>query len=151
MDQQVESTAEDPGREIAQRILGLQGQDETSAAFARRMGLSPQTVSNLRGGQGAGVGSVVAILRQTDISPRWLLTGEEPVRLVPESEARMRLWLTDLAVKLDPAVLEAAVKQLRDVGVSTSRPAADDDPLRAESVTLGQPPSLPLSPKEEAG
>lgn len=66
-----------PRRQVAQRILSLKQGDETDSAFARRLGLTPQLVSNYRSGRhGASLDAVIEVVRHTEVNPRWLLTGE---------------------------------------------------------------------------
>jgi transcriptional regulator with XRE-family HTH domain len=68
------------GREIAQRILRLRRDGEGCAEFARRIGLSPQMVSNYRSGlHGASVEAVSAVCTAAPVNAHWLITGTGPI------------------------------------------------------------------------
>lgn len=75
--------------QVAQRLLELKRSGEGDADFARRLGLSPQQISNYRAGSGASVDAITAVVSRTDVNPRWLLTGDGPVH-VPTGESPQR-------------------------------------------------------------
>lgn len=63
-------------REILGRLFSLQREGESDAAFARRLGVQPQHLSNYRNGHhGLSLGTALRIARAIDISMDWLLTG----------------------------------------------------------------------------
>lgn len=64
--------------QVARRILELKQPGEADSDFARRIGLSPQQISNYRAGSGASVEAVATIITRTNTNPRWLLTGDGP-------------------------------------------------------------------------
>jgi transcriptional regulator with XRE-family HTH domain len=73
------------GREIAQRILRLRRDGEGFAEFARRVGISPQVVSNYRSGlHGASVEAVSAVCMATPVNAHWLITGTGPIERAEE-------------------------------------------------------------------
>ena len=67
---------------VLDRLLSLKREDESDAAFARRLGLQPQHLSNYRSGRhGLSLRSAVRVARSTGLSLDWLLRGEgEPFR-----------------------------------------------------------------------
>jgi len=75
-------------RSVAERILSLKRSDETDSSFARRIGVSPQVVSNYRSGSnGASLEILAAVVRNTEASAHWLVTGDGSRFRVPD-EAR---------------------------------------------------------------
>jgi hypothetical protein len=74
----MERQEKDTSRDAAVRILTLQEPDEKDAAFARRLGVGPQHVSNWKAGKGADIETAVRVHEATRASLHWLLTGEEP-------------------------------------------------------------------------
>lgn len=59
-----------------QRLLSLQEVDETDADFARRLGLSPQTVSNYKSGShGLSLVSARSVHDEVGVSLNWLVAG----------------------------------------------------------------------------
>lgn len=73
---------------VLDRLLTLKREDESDAAFARRLGLQPQHLSNYRSGRhGLSLQTAVKIAQNTGLSLDWLLRGEgEPFRS-PEGHA----------------------------------------------------------------
>ena len=67
---------------VLDRLLELKREGESDAAFARRIGLQPQHLSNYRSGRhGLSLQTAVRIARNTGLSLDWLLRGEgEPFR-----------------------------------------------------------------------
>lgn len=62
---------------VLERLLELKREGESDAAFARRIGLQPQHLSNYRSGRhGLSLQTAVRIARVTDLSLDWLLRGE---------------------------------------------------------------------------
>lgn len=62
--------------EVLQRLFSLKHHDESDAAFARRLGLQPQHLSNYRNGHhGLSLLTAVRIGRSTGVSLDWLLSG----------------------------------------------------------------------------
>lgn len=67
---------------VLDRLLELKRDGESDAAFARRIGLQPQHLSNYRSGRhGLSLQTAVRVARKTGLSLDWLLRGEgEPFR-----------------------------------------------------------------------
>lgn len=62
---------------VLERLLELKREGESDAAFARRIGLQPQHLSNYRSGRhGLSLQTAVRVARVTDLSLDWLLRGE---------------------------------------------------------------------------
>lgn len=72
---------------VVDRLFSLERPDESDAAFARRLGLQPQHLSNYRNGHhGLSLLTAVRVGRVTGISLDWLLLGRgQPHRRTPES------------------------------------------------------------------
>lgn len=72
---------------VVDRLFSLKRADESDAAFARRLGLQPQHLSNYRNGHhGLSLQTAVRVAEGTGISLDWLLLGQgKPHRGVPES------------------------------------------------------------------
>lgn len=65
--------------DAAARILELQRAGESDRDFAKRIGLSPQTIANYRaGGTGASVDALAQVVSRTGASARWLILGDQP-------------------------------------------------------------------------
>lgn len=63
--------------DVLERLLSLKREGESDAAFARRIGLQPQHLSNYRSGRhGLSLRTAVRIANNTGISLDWLLRGE---------------------------------------------------------------------------
>ena len=79
----------DLSRQVAGRILSLKGHGEDDKAFAERVGLTPQLVSNYATGtNGAGLAAIAKVVaRVPDLSANWLLTGSRPIYLREPSVA----------------------------------------------------------------
>lgn len=75
---------------IATRILSLQREGETNVAFARRVNVSAQTVSNLKDKRrGPSVTTLMRVLKSTGVSPEWLLLGTgDQRRTTPEGSPK---------------------------------------------------------------
>lgn len=73
---------------VLERLLELKREGESDAAFARRIGLQPQHLSNYRSGRhGLSLQTAVRVARVTDLSLDWLLRGEgEPFRASAEAD-----------------------------------------------------------------
>lgn len=73
---------------VLERLLELKREGESDAAFARRIGLQPQHLSNYRSGRhGLSLQTAVRVARATDLSLDWLLRGEgEPFRASVEAD-----------------------------------------------------------------
>ncbi len=62
---------------VLERLLSLKRDAESDAAFARRLGLQPQHLSNYRSGRhGLSIRTALRIARNTGLSLDWLLRGE---------------------------------------------------------------------------
>lgn len=74
---------------VVDRLFSLKRRGESDAAFARRLGLQPQHLSNYRNGHhGLSVQTAIRVAEGTGISLDWLLLGRgKPHRGVPESRA----------------------------------------------------------------
>lgn len=86
-----DSSQSDPVSEAAarRRLFALQRPGESDAAFARRLGLSPQVLSNYKNGHhGLSLRTCLEIHRNTGISLEWVLTGRGVPDLDPEEEPR---------------------------------------------------------------
>jgi transcriptional regulator with XRE-family HTH domain len=72
-------------RQVAKRVLSLTKKGESWKDFADRVGLTPQVVSNWRGGDGASLEGAAKVLRhhRPRLSPAWLLAGVRP-KYLPE-------------------------------------------------------------------
>lgn len=63
-------------QQVVDRLFSMKRKRESDAAFARRIGLQPQHLSNYRNGHhGLSVQTAVLIARTTGISLDWLLLG----------------------------------------------------------------------------
>jgi hypothetical protein len=62
---------------VANRILELKRVGESDAEFGRRIGLTPQVLSNYRSRlHGASLDAVAAVAARTRVNLQWLLTGD---------------------------------------------------------------------------
>jgi transcriptional regulator with XRE-family HTH domain len=62
---------------VANRILELKKSGESDAEFGRRIGLTPQVLSNYRSRlHGASLDAVAAVATNTRVNLQWLLMGE---------------------------------------------------------------------------
>jgi hypothetical protein len=62
---------------VANRILELKRVGESDAEFGRRIGLTPQVLSNYRSRlHGASLDAVAAVAANTRVNLQWLLTGD---------------------------------------------------------------------------
>ena len=76
---------------IHQRLLSLQTSEESDAAFAERLGLAPQVLSNYKNrNNGLSLRSALRIHEATGVSLDWLLTGRGSPELFGETEADER-------------------------------------------------------------
>lgn len=65
------------GEHALKRLLSLQKPEESDAAFARRIGLAPQVLSNYKNNHhGLSLRSALRIHREIEISMDWLLAGD---------------------------------------------------------------------------
>ncbi len=80
---------DDISKQVARRILTLKKSGEDDKEFAKRVGLTPQLVSNYGAGtNGAGVKAVASVLaRVPRLSGAWLLNGEPPQYLSDGTDA----------------------------------------------------------------
>ena len=61
---------------VIDRLFSLKRTDESDAAFARRLGLQPQHLSNYRNGHhGLSLQTAILVAHGTDVSLDWLLMG----------------------------------------------------------------------------
>lgn len=67
---------------VLERLLSLKREGESDAAFARRLGLQPQHLSNYRSGRhGLSLRTAIRVAQAMDLSLDWLLLGRgEPFR-----------------------------------------------------------------------
>lgn len=72
-----EERDDETGRDrILDRLLSLKKRDESDAAFARRLGLQPQHLSNYRNGRHSlSLRTAVRIASNVGLSLDWLLLG----------------------------------------------------------------------------
>lgn len=83
-------TAFEP-EEVRQRLLSLQTSEESDAAFAERLGLAPQVLSNYKNrNNGLSLRSALRIHEATGVSLDWLLTGRGSPELFGETEGDER-------------------------------------------------------------
>ncbi|HKK28639.1 MAG TPA: helix-turn-helix transcriptional regulator [Gemmatimonadota bacterium] len=72
---------------VVGRLFSLKRRDESDAAFARRLGLQPQHLSNYRNGHhGLSLRTAIRVAEGTGISLDWLLLGRgKPDGGIPEA------------------------------------------------------------------
>ena len=85
-----------PSRDAARHILALRHLGEGDTDFAKRIGISKQQLSNLKGGSGAGLETVWKVAKATGISADGLL-GLRPGDKPPDAAAEA---LEDMAKEL---------------------------------------------------
>lgn len=74
--------AEPGNRKVVDRLFQLKRPGESDAAFARRLGLQPQHLSNYRNGHhGLSLQTAILVARGTDVSLDWLLMGRGDPRI----------------------------------------------------------------------
>ena len=107
--EQREEQPPDLGRQVAERIMSLQKPRESDAAFARRVGLSPQLVNNYKHGRGgASLDIAATVASRTGRTLDWLVFGEgdetaNPLRPVGGREMdELRGLLRDALEIIDP-------------------------------------------------
>lgn len=101
------------GKHALKRLLSLQKPEESDAAFARRIGLAPQVLSNYKNDHHSlSLQSALRVHDEVGLSLDWLLAGdgsrgrlldgdgtdqpfEEGVRYVFERRVRSMVWLID--------------------------------------------------------
>ena len=72
----VNAAVQEDGTGALQRLLSLQAPDESDAAFARRLGIAPQVLSNYKNRHhGLSLKSALRVHRKAGISLDWLLAG----------------------------------------------------------------------------
>lgn len=72
----LKTSSESDGSGALQRLLSLQDPDESDAAFARRLGIAPQVLSNYKNRHhGLSLKSALRVHREAGISLDWLLAG----------------------------------------------------------------------------
>ena len=110
---------------VAQRILQLKREGENDAEFARRIGLSPQVLSNYKSRlHGASLEAVASVAANTDVNLHWLLTGAGPRRHIssegPEPYVAGAQSVTDRVMAL--------LSELRtELGLPPTRAVTDGD------------------------
>jgi len=78
-----------------QRLLSLQSSTESDAAFAERIGLAPQVLSNYKNEHhGLSLRSALRVHEATGISLDWMLAGKGSPNLGDEEENRGRPFET---------------------------------------------------------
>lgn len=118
---------------VLERLLSLKREDESDAAFARRLGLQPQHLSNYRSGRHSlSLTTALRIARTTGLSLDWLLRGAgEPFRPVEEDgdgeAASPREEIEALSLPL-----RRRVDRLRETG------RLDDEPVERFEQTLDE-------------
>jgi len=79
------------GAGALQRLLSLQEPNESDAAFARRLGIAPQVLSNYKNRHhGLSLKSALRVHEQADISMDWLLAGQGSPRTGDDAPAESR-------------------------------------------------------------
>lgn len=109
---------------VLERLLSLKRDAESDAAFARRLGLQPQHLSNYRSGRhGLSIRTALRIARNTGLSLDWLLRGEgRPYRdgaagpEVPRSDEREESPVPVEEVREHSAALLRKLDELRRGG-----------------------------------
>lgn len=72
----VDAAVATDGNSSLQRLLSLQGPEESDASFARRLGIAPQVLSNYKNRHhGLSLKSALRVHREAGISLDWLLAG----------------------------------------------------------------------------
>ena len=111
--------------DAAARILELKKTDETYGAFAKRVGLSPQIVSNYKKKvHGASVNALADVVLRTEVNPRWLLTGDGPRYRTREGEPIPE------RLRVAGEVVEEMVQLVKRYEAATSTVA--DDPVQGK-------------------
>lgn len=83
---QSNSGSERDGAGALQRLLSLQEPQESDAAFARRLGIAPQVLSNYKNRHhGLSLKSALRVHQQAEVSLDWLLAGHGAPR--PETDS----------------------------------------------------------------
>lgn len=108
--------SEDISRVVARRILSLKKPRETWSAFAERIGLTPQVVSNYeKGNNGASVEAAATVAAKLKVSGHWLLTGDGPkLALRPGLEQEGFRAIAEIADRVragGPVALESAERE----------------------------------------
>lgn len=100
---------------VLERLLTLKREDESDAAFARRLGLQPQHLSNYRSGRhGLSLQTAVKVAQNTGLSLDWLLRGEGEPFGPPEDYASQ---MADASVQM----ADASVQELKRHSVALLR------------------------------
>lgn len=75
------------GRSALKRLLSLQRPEESDAAFARRIGLAPQVLSNYKNDHhGLSLKSALRVHDRVGLSLDWLLAGDGSPRRLLEGD-----------------------------------------------------------------
>jgi len=80
------TTVDTDEKSALQRLLSLQAPEESDAAFAERIGIAPQVLSNYKNRHhGLSLKSALRVHENAGISLDWLLAGRGSPRLVGEA------------------------------------------------------------------
>lgn len=95
----------DYSREVTERLLSLQGEDEIDADFARRLHVSPQTLNAWQTGTKISLDKLIVVAKRARINLLWLMTGQGRPDAPPP----------DTAEPYTAGVLDAARRMLETV------------------------------------